>query len=172
MVIVLPTPLRRLSRISTDFMQFQRNVSINVSLGSLADIQGADRHVRFTPKREHAQHRHQCLLCANSKHRRSRWSRFLNRPFNDPSIDAMSKHWNLSQEQEIAAARLTREAVEMLTTAAERGGVEIENVVPFVQRLIDAHFLKLEPGVHGRAVVRITEDGLSALLFKRHLPRG
>ena len=84
----------------------------------------------------------------------------LNRPFNDPYIDAMSNHWNLSQEQEIAAARLTREAVEMLTTAAERGGVEIGERGPrFVQRLIDAHFLKLEPGVHGRAVVRITEDG-------------
>ena len=83
-----------------------------------------------------------------------------------------TEHWTLSQEQEIAAARLTREAVEMLTTAAERGGVEIGERSPrFVQRLIDAHFLKLEPGVHGRAVVRITEDGLSALLFKRDLPR-
>ena len=61
----------------------------------------------------------------------------------------------------------------MVTTAAERGGVEIGERGPrFVQRLIDANFLKLEPGVHGRAVVRITEDGLSALLFKRHLPRG
>jgi hypothetical protein len=121
----------------------------------------------------HAQHRHQCLLCATADIAEADGPTFSNRPFNDPYIDAMSKHWNLSQEQEIAAARLTREAVEMLTTAAERGGVEIGERGPrFVQRLIDAHFLKLEPGVHGRAVVRITEDGLSALLFKRHLPRG
>ena len=96
----------------------------------------------------------------------------LNRPFNDPYIDAMSKHWNLSQEQEVAAARLTRDAVEMLTAAAERGGLEIGERGPrFVQRLIDAHFLELEPGVHGRAVVRITENGRSALLFKRHSPK-
>jgi hypothetical protein len=84
----------------------------------------------------------------------------------------MSKHWNLSQEQEVAAARLTRDAVEMLTTVAERGGLEIGEQGPrFLQRLIDAHFLQLEPGVHGRAVVRIAEDGLAALLFKRHLPK-
>ena len=84
----------------------------------------------------------------------------------------MSKHWNLSQEQEVAAARLTRDAVEMLTTVAERGGLEIGEHGPrFLQRLIDAHFLQLEPGVHGRAVVRITEDGLAALFFKRHLPK-
>ena len=88
------------------------------------------------------------------------------------SADAMSKHWNLSQEQAVAAARLTRDAVEMLTAAAERGGIEIGEGGPrFVQRLIDAHFLELEPGVHGRAVVRITADGLAALLFKRHMPR-
>jgi hypothetical protein len=96
----------------------------------------------------------------------------LNRRFNNPYIDAMSKHWNLSQEQEVAAARLTRDAVEVLTAAAERGGLEIGERGPrFVHRLIDAHFLELEPGVHGRAVVRITEDGLSALLLKRHLPK-
>jgi hypothetical protein len=96
----------------------------------------------------------------------------LYRPFNDPYIDAMSKHWNLSREQEVAAARLTRDAVEMLTAAAERGGIEIGERGPrFVQRLIDAHFLELEPGVHGRAVVRITEEGLAALLFKRHMPK-
>ena len=92
--------------------------------------------------------------------------------FNDPYIGAMSKHWNLSQEQEVAAARLTRDAIEVLTAAAERGGLEIGERGPrFVQRLIDAHFLELEPGVHGRAVVRITEDGLCAILFKRHLPK-
>ena len=33
------------------------------------------------------------------------------------------------------------------------------------------HFLELEPDVHGRAVVRITADGLAALLFKRHMPK-
>ena len=96
----------------------------------------------------------------------------LYRPFNDPYIDAMSNHWNLSWEQEVAAARLTRDAVEILTAAAERGGIEIGERGPrFVQRLIDAHFLELEPGVHGRAVVRITEEGLAALLFKRHMPK-
>jgi hypothetical protein len=84
----------------------------------------------------------------------------------------MSKHWNLSQEQELVAARLSRDAVETLTTAAARGGLEIGERGPrFVQQLIDAHFLELEPGVHGRAVVRITEDGLAALDFKRHLPK-
>jgi hypothetical protein len=93
-------------------------------------------------------------------------------PFNDPHIDAMNKHWNLSPEQEVAAARLTRDAVEMLTAAAERGGIEIGERGPrFVQRLIDAQFLELEHSVHGRAVVRITEDGLAALSFKQHLPK-
>jgi len=83
----------------------------------------------------------------------------------------MNQHWNLSPEQQVAAARLTRDAVEMLTAAAERG-IEIGERGPrFVQRLIDAHFLELEHGVHGRAVVRITEDGLAALFFKRHLPK-
>jgi len=104
----------------------------------------------------------------------------LYRPLNDPYIDAMSKrtphyateHWTLSQEQEVAAARLTRDAVELLTIAAERGGLEIGERGPrFVQRLIDAHFLELEPGIHSRTVVRITKDGLAALLFKRHLPK-
>ena len=53
----------------------------------------------------------------------------------------MNKHWNLSPEQEVAAARLTRDAVEMLTAAAERGGIEIGERGPrFVQRLIDAEF--------------------------------
>jgi len=86
----------------------------------------------------------------------------------------MNKHWNLSPEQEVAAARLTRDAVEMLmlTAAAEPGGIEIGEHGPrFVQRLIDAQFLELEHGVQGRAVVRITEDGLAALSFKRHLPK-
>jgi hypothetical protein len=55
----------------------------------------------------------------------------------------MNKHWNLSPEQEVAAARLTRDAVEMLTAAAERGGIEIGERGPrFVQRLIDAQFLE------------------------------
>jgi hypothetical protein len=57
----------------------------------------------------------------------------LDRRFSDPYIDAMSKrlctnsaeHWNLSQEQEVTAARLTRDAVELLTIAADRGGLEI-----------------------------------------------
>jgi hypothetical protein len=97
----------------------------------------------------------------------------LDRRFSDPYIDAMSKrlctnsgeHWNLSREQKVAAARLTRDAAELLTIAADRGRLEI------VQRLIDAHFLELEPGIHGRTVVRITKDGLAALLFKRHLPK-
>lgn len=83
-----------------------------------------------------------------------------------------TEHWTLSQEQEVAAARLTRDAVELLTIAAESGGLEIGERGPrFVQRLIDAHFLELEPGIHSRTVVRITKDGLAALLFKRTLPR-
>jgi hypothetical protein len=104
----------------------------------------------------------------------------LDRRFSDPYIDAMNKrlctnsaeHWSLSQEQEVAAARLTRDAVELLTIAADRGRLEIGERGPrFAQRLIDAHFLELEPGIHGRTVVRITKDGLAALLFKRHLPK-
>ncbi len=88
------------------------------------------------------------------------------------TLTPMSKHWNLSQEQEVAAARLTRDAVEVLMAAAARGGLEIGERGPrFVQRLIDSHFLELEHGVHGRAVVRITEDGLAALSFKQHLPK-
>jgi hypothetical protein len=83
-----------------------------------------------------------------------------------------TEHWNLSPEQEVTAVRLTRDAVELLTIAADRGGLEIgERGLRFVKRLVDAHFLELEPGIHGRTVVRITKDGLAALLFKRHLPK-
>jgi hypothetical protein len=83
-----------------------------------------------------------------------------------------TEHWNLSPEQEVTAVWLTRDAVELLTIAADRGGLEIGERGPrFVKRLVDAHFLELEPGIHGRTVVRITKDGLAALLFKRHLPK-
>jgi hypothetical protein len=40
----------------------------------------------------------------------------------------MSKHWNLSQEQELVAARLTRDAVETLTTAPSAAGSKSGNV--------------------------------------------
>ena len=41
----------------------------DVRFGSSADIQGADRPVRFTPKSGHAQSRQRCRLSANSGHR-------------------------------------------------------------------------------------------------------
>jgi hypothetical protein len=40
-----------------------------------------------------------------------------------PAVAA--EHWNLTQEQQVAAARLTRADVELLTIAAELGGLEI-----------------------------------------------
>jgi|KBSSwiStaDraftv2_1062776.scaffolds.fasta_scaffold1095570_2 hypothetical protein len=83
-----------------------------------------------------------------------------------PAVAA--EHWNLTQEQQVAAARLTRADVELLTIAAELGGLEIGELGPgFVPRLVDAHFLLVEPGVHGRAVARITKNGLAALRFKQ-----
>lgn len=83
-----------------------------------------------------------------------------------PAVAA--EHWNLTQEQQAAAARLTRDDVELLTIATELGGLEIGELGPrFVRRLVDAHFLELKPGVHGRAVARVTKDGLAAMSFKK-----
>jgi len=50
------SPLHRVSR----------DISVHVRYGSLADIGSQIRHVRFTPKSGHVQHRHQCPLSANS----------------------------------------------------------------------------------------------------------
>jgi hypothetical protein len=87
-----------------------------------------------------------------------------------PAVAA--EHWNLTQEQQVAAARLTRADVELLTIAAELGGLEIGELGPrFVPRLVDAHFLLVEPGVHGRAVARITKNGLAALRFKQFVAK-
>jgi hypothetical protein len=88
-----------------------------------------------------------------------------------PAVAA--EHWNLTQEQQVAAARLTRADVELLTIAAELGGLEIGELGPgFVPRLVDAqHFLLVEPGVHGRAVARITKNGLAALRFKQSVAK-
>ena len=54
-----------------------------------------------------------------------------------PAVAA--EHWNLTQEQQAAAARLTRDDVELLTIATELGGLEIGELGPrFVRRLVDA----------------------------------
>jgi hypothetical protein len=46
----------------------QINRGFHVRLGSLADLEAQISDVRFTPKSGHAESRHQCLLCANSRH--------------------------------------------------------------------------------------------------------
>ena len=45
-----------------------------------------------------------------------------------PAVAA--EYWNLTQEQQVAAARLTRADVELLTIAAELGGLEIGELGP------------------------------------------
>jgi hypothetical protein len=81
------------------------------------------------------------------------------------------EHWGLEPYQQAAAAALTGDTIDLLKTAASLGSIEIGGNAPLLTKVIDAGFLEAEPPVNGRAVARITKNGLAALQLKQSSPK-